>query len=81
MFVLMNIIVYPERAREMLERRAVCADDAGDLMVKLDQYLRKGIYGADVMDNEFLKAYGIYLDDGRSAERAVAEVLKTVDGS
>ncbi|GAG34370.1 unnamed protein product [marine sediment metagenome] len=64
----------------MLERRAVCADEPGELVSSLGKYLDTGIYLADVNDNAFLRAYGTHLDDGRSSERAVEEVLKAIEG-
>lgn len=77
--VLRHLRLFPE-ARQMLERRAVCADEPGELVSSLGKYLDAGVYLADVNDNAFLRAYGTHLDDGRSSERAVEEVLKAIKG-
>lgn len=75
LFVLMQHIGYPDSAKKMLEKRAICASNVPTLMEALNSYLRTDLYSADVDNNEFLKAYGNYLDDGKSAERAV-EVIE-----
>ena len=63
----------------MLARRAVCVDEPQELIERIKGYLGTEIYPADVNDNAFLKAYGNYLDDGRSAERVTEEVIKAIE--
>lgn len=77
-FVVMKHLWLFPRARRMLERRVVCADEPGELLSSLKEYLGNGIYPADINDNAFLKAYGTYHDDGHTGERAVAVVLQAV---
>ncbi len=43
-------------------------------MQKVKDYMKTNIFSADVGDNEFLKAYGNYLDDGKSAGRALSVI-------
>ena len=75
--VMKHLSLFPE-ARQMLERRAICTDEPLGLLESLKKYLTTGIYPADISDNTFLKTYGTHLDDGRSSERAVEEVLKAI---
>jgi len=77
-FVVMKHLHLFTEAWLMLQRRAVCADEPLELIEALKKYLATGIYPADLNDNSFLKAYGTFLDDGHSSERAVNELLKTI---
>jgi len=70
-FALVSHIGYTEQMRTMLARRAVCANQAGELMRLLRSYLQSGIYPADLNDDAFCKAYGNHLNDGKSTDRAV----------
>ena len=77
-FVLTNHISYPDSARKMLEKRAVCADNPKKLIDAIKDYIEHHIYPADVNNDEYLKAYGTYLDDGESDKRAVDKVLELI---
>ena len=70
-FILMRHIGYPPSAKQVLAKRAVCADDAEELMDKLFDYLESDTYCADLDDTVFLRAYGNHKDDGKSVERAM----------
>jgi hypothetical protein len=76
LFALVSHIGYTEQMRTMLARRAVCANQAGELMRLLRSYLQSGIYPADLNDDAFCKAYGNHLNDGKSIDRAVRLVNK-----
>lgn len=78
-FVLMNHIRYPDNARMLLQKRAVCADSVEELMSQLQGYIEQGIYPADVDNDEYLREYGNYLNDGKSAQRALNKVLEIVE--
>jgi hypothetical protein len=73
-FVLMRHIKYPQHAQKMLEKRAVCAEDVPTLMKALHDYLKTGRYQPDLNNNEFLRAYGNFVDDTNSASRATKVV-------
>lgn len=77
-FVLTNLIKLKREALVLMRKRAVCAENPKELIKKLDNYLKTGNYPADVNNREFLKKYGTYLDDEKSAERAVCKVLETI---
>jgi len=77
-FVLMRHWNYTHYARTILEKRAVCADDVKTLIDNLCKYLDSGIYQADINDDSFIKGYGTFLNDGKSAERAAGEVLEMI---
>jgi len=77
-FVLTNLIKLKQEALILMEKRAVCAETPEELINELDDYLKTGNYPADVNNREFIKKYGTYLDDGKSAERAVNKVLEII---
>lgn len=63
----------------LLRKRAVIAYTAEELVESIDRYLSTGYYPADVKNREFLRAYGVHLDDGEAARRAMDELLKLVE--
>jgi hypothetical protein len=77
-FVLLSGKNWYESSERLLKRRAVVAYTPDALREAIDDYVKKGIYPADPEDREFVKAYGCYLDDGRSADRAVTKLLNLV---
>lgn len=74
-FVLMRHWRHPPEARQWLEKRAVCADRVEDLSNHLTRFLESGHYPADRMNDQFLRAFGSHLNDGKSAQRAVSLLL------
>ncbi|MFC2156806.1 hypothetical protein ACFLT9_03115 [Acidobacteriota bacterium] len=78
-FVLMNHIQYPEEARKLLERRAVCVDSVKELDGHLENYLIKKEYQADVHNDRFLEKYGTYLNDGSCDVRAFHETENLIN--
>ncbi|MBZ0220847.1 MAG: hypothetical protein K8I01_10500 [Candidatus Methylomirabilis sp.] len=76
LFVLLDRVKWNEEPERLLKRRAVTAYTPDELIMKIEEYLKTGEYGADLDDREFVRAYGTYLDDRRSAERAAGFVLK-----
>lgn len=79
-FTLMSHWRYPREARALLEKRAICMDNVQTLMDAIRDYLYSSNYNADIEDNSFLKMYGLHEHDGKSAERAVKEVLEIIEG-
>ena len=77
-FVLMRHIGYPDSARKILEKRAVCVDNSQQLINAIKCYIEQKTYPADVNNDEFLKAYGTYLNDGASDKRVVGKVLEMI---
>ncbi|MBA7541017.1 hypothetical protein ES705_33323 [subsurface metagenome] len=77
-FCLTNLIELKQEALVLMKKRAVCAEIPEKLIKKLDDYLKTGNYPADVNNREFIKKYGTYLDDGKSAERAANKVLEVI---
>jgi hypothetical protein len=78
-FVLMRHWAYPAQALQMLTRRAVATSNLQYLMHALQKYLVCGAYPAHIKNNDFLRAYGNFRDDGKSAARAIKvieELLK-----
>ena len=77
-FLLTKYLEIWKPALKLLKRRVACFEHEGKLIESLKKYQQTGIYPADLSDNEFLKACGTYLNDGKSCERAATEVLKAV---
>lgn len=78
-FALTSFLKFKPRALDLLKKRAVCSESPEELVGILDDYLKTGNYSADVNNREFLKEYGTYLDDGKSAERAVNKVIEITE--
>lgn len=79
-FIVTRHVVYPEDARKILAKRAVLADTAQELVAVLDDFIETGRYKADLLNDEFLKMYGTYLNDGRSCERALGIIKEEILG-
>ena len=63
--------MFPE-AKQMLRKRARFAETPEDFLMQIEQLLEKGDFEkVPDPDTSFLRTYGTFLDDGRSAERAV----------
>ncbi|GEM_PF-1306619 len=80
LFVLLDRVKWNEEPERLLKRRAVAAYTPGELIARIEDYLKTGEYGADLDDREFVRAYGTHLDDGRSAERGAGFVLGLLGG-
>ncbi|MFH1147700.1 MAG: hypothetical protein V1736_08330 [Pseudomonadota bacterium] len=76
-FVLMSVLRWPDDAVRLLEKRAVCAQGAEDLMASLEQYLESRSYKGHVENNLFLKRYGIH--NGNGIESALSLVKGIID--
>ena len=74
LFVLLNRIKWFEEAEVLLQKRAIVAYSPEELIKEVDYYLKTGNYKADLKNREFVKAYGTFLDDQCSAERAVNQI-------
>lgn len=71
LFVIMNRFQYSPEPLRLLKKRSVVVGQPQDLIEKIDAYFQRGIYAANVNNNEFAKAYASHLHDGLSAQRAV----------
>ncbi|MDA2936664.1 hypothetical protein MYX75_00155 [Acidobacteria bacterium AH-259-A15] len=80
-----KIIVYADKrsirmtsqAKKLLRRRAILAESPADYLNKVRQVLTSGDFSKEPLsNNDFLKAYGTHLNDGRSIERAVEALYK-----
>ena len=80
-FILTKYLKIEKSVLKLLKRRVACFEHEDELMKSLKNYLQTGFYPADLSNEEFLKACCTYLNDGRSCERAVVEVLKSIDQS
>ena len=73
-FVLMRHWAYPAQALQLLTRRAVATGNLHYLMYALQKYLTRGVYPAHIENNDFLRAYGNFRDDGNSTKRAIGVI-------
>ena len=78
-FTHLNIVGCTDEAKKLLDKRVICTDAADELMQRLNRYLETGQYDADVHNREFLKSYGTHIDDGKSSQRALNELLGIID--
>jgi len=58
-------------AKEAIEKRACIGRTPEELVSRVDEYIQNGKYPADVNNKEYIKKYGTFLDDGRSADRVI----------
>lgn len=79
LFVLLDRVKWNEGPERLLKRRAVAAYTPDELILRIEEYLKTGEYGADLDDREFIRAYGTHLDDGKSAERAAGFIMNLLD--
>jgi len=77
-FVLTQFIKLTDLAENLLRKRAVCAGTADELIGALEEYQKTGTYPADVTNQEYLCAFGTYLNDGKSAERGAQAVVQVI---
>lgn len=74
-----------KEAESILKRRAYCYSSIEQLTNGLNEFLNSGEVSnhpsVDVNNRDFIKKYGTYLDDGKSAERAVEFVKKYISNS
>ena len=70
-FVLLRHFRHPPKAVSWLKKRAVCADNAEELVSKLAAYFQEGVYPADLDDETFLKAFSDIGDERAVAGRAL----------
>jgi hypothetical protein len=66
-------------AREILSKRAVVEEEITGFFNSLRQFISSDLKILKNSDRSFLKAYGTFLDDGKSAER-VLEKIKEITG-
>jgi len=80
-FLLTKYLKIWPHALKLLERRVACFEQEDELLNSLKNYLQTGFYPADLSNEEFLKTYCTYLNDGKSCERAATEILKAIHQS
>lgn len=82
------IIVFAERestwirppALDLLEKRVVYARFLEDYLRHIEEALSKQVWKEPVTSDEFLRAHGTHLNDGKSAERAARAITEIVTG-
>lgn len=75
-FIYNGLVYYNKNAENLLSKRAICATKLEDLLNKLEAYLSKDEYNANVESNEFLEMYGTTSKRGSPGERAAKELIK-----
>lgn len=63
---------------KLLKRRVACFEHESELIRSLKSYIQTGLYPADLSDDEFLRACCTCSNDGKSCERAAAEIIKAI---
>jgi len=71
-FALLNHLKLDAYTETLLRQRVVCSHSPEELLSSVKTFIETGFYGADMNDEQYLKEYGTYLNDGNSAERAAA---------
>ena len=79
-FVILSSKNWYSLPEQLLKKRAVIAYTPKQLCNAVDDYLKKGVYMADVTNREFVKAYGCHLDDRKSSDRAATELINIIEG-
>ena len=70
-----GILRFEPEARDLIKKRCLYHEDLDTFLVNLNQLLDQKSF-VDVSDNrEFLRTYGTHLDDGRSADRVIEELM------
>ncbi|MDQ7816743.1 MAG: hypothetical protein RDU14_06915 [Melioribacteraceae bacterium] len=77
-FVLTQFIKLTSMAYKLLRKRAVCCNSIEELVVEINYYIHSGIYKADISNDDYIKAFGTFMNDGKSAERGVDYVTKYI---
>lgn len=75
-FVLMKYWDYPEKARSLLNLRAVLADEPGKLIEQLKLYIGGNKYTPSLEDSSFLMSYGTYIGDKKSGDRVMTFIFR-----
>ena len=70
-FIVYNRNMFREEPLALLKKRAVVTTTPEELAEKIELYFRKNIYDADLNNDEYARAYGTHMNDGRSVERAL----------
>ena len=73
------MLLEPE-ARASLEKAMYCFDNLGDFLKAISEYAAFPEKFPIKNNEEFLSRYGTYLNDGKSAERAVESIEKILSG-
>jgi hypothetical protein len=76
-----DIYRMPHEVREMLGRRVVLAQSGQEFVQSVESLLAQANYAAiSNPDQEFLRTYFTYLDDGQSAGRAAQAIYQIATG-
>ncbi len=68
-------------AKQMLRKRATLAETPEEFLQQIEQFLDKGDFASvQNPDTSFLRAYGTFLNDGCSAERAATAIKAIIEG-
>ena len=72
----------PPESKVLLRKRAIVGDTPDEFVNQVRSFLEAGDFSeVSEPDDEFLCAYGTYLNDGRSAERAAEVILEITRAS
>ena len=78
-FALLKYFKYTEQMKRLLSKRVIWSEDEDELLTQVEKYIKSGSYPVDLNNVEFLSEYGTYLDNGKSAERAVSKVIHIIN--
>lgn len=76
-FIHMGHMRFDRAAYQQLENRAICSEKLEDFILKLDDYLKNGIFTKDVTNRDFLTLFGTC--EGSAAARAADKLRKIID--
>lgn len=77
-FALDGRTTYQETALKMIKKRVVWCSTVDELLYKVNQYLKFGIYDANVNSDEFIKAYGSLETVDGVANRVVDRLFQRI---
>jgi hypothetical protein len=80
-FVLGGRTEYLPDFLERIKRRVVWCDNPKELVMKIDSYLRTGLYEADVDDDTYSREYCATLEPGEVVSRVKKTLINAIDRS
>jgi hypothetical protein len=76
-----NLSNFPENLKDQLAKRIFITGDSDEFYKKIEFVLEHGDFTPiKKTDDTFLKSYGTFLNDGRSAERATNAIIQIIRG-
>ncbi|HOK80902.1 MAG TPA: CDP-glycerol glycerophosphotransferase family protein [bacterium] len=74
-----RFITLLDKARQLLKKRAIVAEKPEDFYSRMTEFLSSIPEVLKRPDCSFVKEYGTYLDDGKSAERAFNKIMEIIN--